>query len=448
MMLGIVAQQAAGGEAPEPPPPGDFPVLLSQTETKFATAATTYPVSMPSSVDAGDLLIVQLVSITNTQTSAPGGWADLTFNSGGSLCSKWWYKVAVGTEGGTTENFTGTTAQRAVARTIRIQAGSFRPVSAAPLVASLASILTATTTPSSSTLAPPWGSRSHLWLTSYSTGNDLTSVVSYPANYENGSYFKSANGAGHANSIFASRELVADTESPGAFETTSSTSGRAETIAIAGNDDSLGAKSVTTTPFGSASTDHQVEIPAVLDGERLLCQFVNRTTSSVTTPSGWTLLNSTAAAAESRASWYYRDVSADADATTVNFVTSGSCEAVGIVYQLKAGSFNASQAPEISSASSNIGSSIGTNTLTQSWGSTSRTLYISGYAIGAIGNATAYPTNHINRRVTGQSSANASTGCAWGAAMRYGVLASQGSANFTHSSSGWSVAHTVAVRLP
>lgn len=138
----------------------------------------------------------------------------------------------------------------------------------------------------------------------------------------------------------------------------------------------------TQSAIASAATSHAVSMPfTVAVGDLLLAHIVTAGDSSVTTPAGWTLINSAAAGSDVRSSWYYKIAVGTEGRTTVDFVTGAAVQASAQVHRIKVGGFDPLVAPEVSIAS---GSSAEPNSpvLAPSWGAAA-TLWLSTY--GAVG---------------------------------------------------------------
>ena len=80
--------------------------VVSVTHTAFTTDATSHLVAMPATVDAGDLLVTLVATDGSATLTTPSGWTNLSSVPQSTTvrgsCS---YKIAVGTEGGTTVDF-------------------------------------------------------------------------------------------------------------------------------------------------------------------------------------------------------------------------------------------------------------------------------------------------------------------------------------------------------
>lgn len=116
------------------PPPGSPAVFLDNTPSTNASG-TTHNITYPATVAAGDLIIAVAAgsSAVGTYTLDPA-WTSLGVVTGYVVA----YRIATGTEGGTTVPlFTVTTAVSSTCAMYRIQTGTFDPVN--PLSAALVS---------------------------------------------------------------------------------------------------------------------------------------------------------------------------------------------------------------------------------------------------------------------------------------------------------------------
>ena len=158
---------------------GATPTLLSRTASSFASNTTSHLVSMPATVTVGDLLVC-LIGIGNNSATitTPSGWtAGATEASDGASKAFLFYKVASGTEGGTTVNFVTSAGIRAAAQVFRFQAGTY---SGTPEIAfSENPPGTPNANPDPPNLAPSWGSANTYWLI-FCTVNSSPTVSVYP----------------------------------------------------------------------------------------------------------------------------------------------------------------------------------------------------------------------------------------------------------------------------
>lgn len=208
---------------------GSYPTYLSATGSNFPTPATSHLVVMPATVNAGDLLMMQIATIANGAVTTPSGWTLMSSVSLGAVqYVSWYYKVAAGTEGGTTVTVTVGLSCNAAALVHRIQAGTY---SGAPEIANVATGNTANPDPPS--LSPSWGSAATLWIAAFSGRNPGSGTSVYP--FANGNT-RSASGATSDNSqgIAAScwENNTTASRDPGTFTNASSSARQAHTVAV------------------------------------------------------------------------------------------------------------------------------------------------------------------------------------------------------------------------
>ena len=203
-----------------------FPQVAAHIGQTFDPAATTHNVTMPSTVNAGDLLIVLLVWSNTNSISNPSGWSNLFQTSFSGRRGGGWLKVAAGTEGSTNVNFSTSSSSKMAARVYRVT-GWFGDAAG---VEATGAATGSGSTPNPASLTPSWGAAETLWLANAHAWTDATSVTSYPSNYSNGA-FSIVNSE---NAIIASarRELSASSEDPATFTLNDSGNWLASTIAI------------------------------------------------------------------------------------------------------------------------------------------------------------------------------------------------------------------------
>lgn len=208
-----------------------FPQVPSITQTSFETATTDHAVSMPTTVESGDLLLCiwNTGNGTVSTTTTPSGWtavAATTFTNG---VAGVYAKVSDGAEGGTTVNFVTSAATAAVAQVYRIAKNTWYGDIAIGVETAHAGPTTSTT-PDPPNLDPAnWGTLDTLWIAvSYKQTSQATTA--YPTNYTNTTETTELNSSVTINS--ARRELNAASENPGTFTLVASRSWVARTIAI------------------------------------------------------------------------------------------------------------------------------------------------------------------------------------------------------------------------
>lgn len=212
-----------------------FPVVEEITATEFDSDTTTHAVNLPATVNAGDLLILLAgfeYQATNATTSGPGGsWVEIYNYRTNNSRTVAYGLVAAGTEDGGTASVNTSANVYGVAHVYRIRQGTWEGTSVAANVAS------ATTSGSSSdpdppNLAPSWGAADTLWI-AWASGNNNTTVSSYPSSYTNGTSAMGNGALSYVLGATARRELNAASENPGTFNYASNPSSwNATTIAI------------------------------------------------------------------------------------------------------------------------------------------------------------------------------------------------------------------------
>ena len=208
------------------------PVVASVTETAFGTDTTNHYVNMPATVNAGDLLIVLFTNDASATVTTPDEWTQLASNANGSAVRlSIYYKIAAGTEGGTTVNFATSAAEQAAAQVYRITNwhGTTPP--------EISTAATGTNTrPDPASLDPAgWDVADTLWLAvAGQDRGDQSGTTAYPASYTDGISTQSSDPAttGVCRIHSARRVLAAASENPGAFTIPVSEEWVAFTIAV------------------------------------------------------------------------------------------------------------------------------------------------------------------------------------------------------------------------
>lgn len=172
---------------------------------------------------------------------------------------------------------------------------------------------------------------------------------------------------------------------------------------------------------GAATTSHTAALPAsIASGDLLLLTFVGRPTLTgvVSTPSGWTLLNSTDQGTNIRVTRFYR-VADGLEGSSVTITTASSTASVSsIAYRIPAGTWDTGQIPEIAVAN-NVNAAPDCPSLSPSWGATN-TYFIADY--GARSDAdpgASYPYANGQTFIAGLVGGNGGSGsradaaCCW-----------------------------------
>lgn len=349
---------------------------ISITNTAIGTAATAHNVNMPSgTVSFGDLLLCQFSVPSNTAVTTPSGWTLLNgMANGSSVGSYWYYKVAAGTESGTTVNFVTAASVQAVATVHQIQAGTY---GSGLLYA--ASVGGTSASPQSPSLPIPWGNTQNTALTGFGSQFNIVGPPTYPAGYFNGDWAASSPTTGSnivVSNASAIRVAAMASESPPGFSMVNSRAWVAHTVFIGPNGTpALNGPVVlgtTSTAFDADATSHLVAMPATVSaGDLLIMSIATHDVSTQTTPSGWTLVaagNSGGGVAGAQAGIFYKIATGTEGGTTVDVVTSAAQRGSATVHRIQAGTFDAATAPEVSSPATGTSAAPLPSVLSPSWG--------------------------------------------------------------------------------
>lgn len=159
----------------------------------------------------------------------------------------------------------------------------------------------------------------------------------------------------------------------------------------------------TNTSNQTAGTSHTVNLPASISaGDLLIVFFVNEDDTTVTTPTGWTLLKAMleTGAATNKMSIFYK-VATGAEGATLSITTSSSRVSSHISYKIT----GYTGAPQVSTGATSTSGNPNPDSLTPSGGAKDY-LWIAAcstrFTSGAI---SSYPTNYsgsnLNSRITG-----------------------------------------------
>jgi hypothetical protein len=215
----------------------DIPILsassmASVTETAFDTDTTDHYVDMPATVNEGDLLIAFFTNDGSATVTTPAGWTKLASTANGAAVRlSVYYKIAAGTEGGTTVNFVTSAAEQAAAQVYRITDWHG---TTPPEVSTAATSIS--TRPNPASLNPAgWDVADTLWLAvAGQDRGDQSGTTAYPLHYTDGISTQSSDPAttGVCRIHSARRVLAVASEDPGAFTIPVSEEWVAFTIAV------------------------------------------------------------------------------------------------------------------------------------------------------------------------------------------------------------------------
>lgn len=158
---------------------GATPTVLDVTPSTVNSNLTSHLVAMPATVAAGDLLLMLVGIASNSYTATtPSGWTLLSNYASGASGIRFfiYYKVAAGTEGGTTVDVVTSAGIRSSHQVYRIQSGTF---SGTPQITTSQNPGGVDTAPNPPNLAPSWGSANTLWIIPAAIAGNPTASV-YP----------------------------------------------------------------------------------------------------------------------------------------------------------------------------------------------------------------------------------------------------------------------------
>ena len=203
-----------------------YPVVESTAVyTSSGTAVTTAPITMPSNIITGDLLIMVVkLGATNTATT-PTGWTLLSSRS--STGSTYiYYKISTGSEGSYV-NLTPSASSHVSAITYRISNYEGTPEA----------LFAATNVNDPPSLTTSWSSTKNLFIAACTTRQSNNAFTAAPTGYSNLVTIGDPSSATttHVRLATATKEANAQTDDPAAFATTGTLDNpQSATIAIKG----------------------------------------------------------------------------------------------------------------------------------------------------------------------------------------------------------------------
>jgi len=208
--------------------PTNFPTVEATNYSHEATAVTSHDVSLPSGIQAGDLLLVVFGSYVVTAITTPSGWSKIGDTDAYSTYIQMaqFYKIADGEEGATVAITTaGSTKSSAVAYRIT----GFDSATAPEKGTAATSV---NTTPNPPSVSPTWGSDDNLFI-AVETNRINSAVTAYPTNYSD-NQVNAVNSSSTTSSStgICSREYAASSDDPGTFTIAASRYAVANTIVI------------------------------------------------------------------------------------------------------------------------------------------------------------------------------------------------------------------------
>lgn len=325
------------------------PVVLDITTTTYEqfTAADPILVDYPSTVNAGDLLLLFVNSTgTGSLFHNPTGWApvqnypadDEELDGASRTDLSNYMKVADGTESGT---FTaqaggGTTSDGAWIFKI------FRIANWDKETLPIKTYLESDENASAPSISRDWVTDETNLVIAAQTSNVLSSGAKFVGPPTGYNYFTwDEDGGQDIQMATAQKQTNASSEDPDAFEFEGSPPNMGiqyATVMIRGVYSAPRHPIVedhVETLFTTASTTHNVDMPSIVEPDELLLLFFGRgidQTASITTPTDWTRLDTLTSNDFGAA--FYKIADGDEDGTTVDVATSASVKGIAHVYRI------------------------------------------------------------------------------------------------------------------
>lgn len=190
-----------------------FPQVHSRLTQNWATATSSFDVSMPTSVVSGNLLLIFFNVSDGTTLSIPSGWTLLDDKSTGAFRSNVYAKVADGSEGGTQVTVTPGAADEAAAVVYQISdwggtissdiddAANRKPAGTAEIICN--------------EVTAGWGLADNLFFAVGFAGNDDATILETPANYTDKTEVQAGGGTNAGCTVVVTeRELAASSDTP------------------------------------------------------------------------------------------------------------------------------------------------------------------------------------------------------------------------------------------
>ena len=211
-----------------------FPEVASVTQTSFGTATQGHNVSLPGTLDEGDLVLALFTSRGTSTVTTPAGWTELWTGSSGSGSEAvrfgGYAKVAAPGDGGSTVDFQTSASQQAAAQVYRVSKEDWRGVLEGGISVAEPAV------GQNVLLDPPmlstdWGRNKALWIACAGHGND-TALAESPVSYEDTQRTSSGSSTGNCTTLSARRAQEVAGVDPNPFTIASSSQWVAQTVGI------------------------------------------------------------------------------------------------------------------------------------------------------------------------------------------------------------------------
>lgn len=188
-----------------------FPTIAGTTQGGDAAVNNSKSVTLPSGIQAGDYIVLFLgfYSDSGVTGNLPSGYTNLRTASRARTYYRVCYKVAAGTESGTTVTVT--------ANLNHFLGWSVRVIRGASAIDSAVTSANTETAPNAPSLSPSWGADQNLWIAS-ANQYDATATQAAPSGYSSISQGAAASGGWDWSRVSTAwRQEGAATEDPPAF---------------------------------------------------------------------------------------------------------------------------------------------------------------------------------------------------------------------------------------
>ena len=213
-----------------------FPTIAAGNTSTELVAVTTHGADMPATVNAGELLLIKISTGGQPVIIMPAGWENaytpVVFTSVSIACFK---KIADGTEGGTTVNFTteDSGGSPLLVKSSHIACAITGWVGDLAGVVAGSAVTANSATPNPPSVTSTWGSADNLFLAQMSMQR-TAAITGYPTNYTD-NQTEISTGSGGQDSIVAmsTRALAAASDDPDNFTAAIARRNISQTLVIA-----------------------------------------------------------------------------------------------------------------------------------------------------------------------------------------------------------------------
>ena len=207
-----------------------FPTVAAGNTSTELVAVTTHGADMPATVNAGELLLIKISTGGEPVIIMPAGWENaytpVVFTSVSIACFK---KIADGTEGGTTVNFT----TDVLVKSSHISCAITAWVGDLAGVVSGSAVTANSATPNPPSVTATWAGGDNLFLAQMSM-HRTAAITGYPTNYTTNQTEISTGSAGQDSIVaMATRALAANSDDPDTFSAAIARRSIAQTLVIA-----------------------------------------------------------------------------------------------------------------------------------------------------------------------------------------------------------------------